>query len=100
MPDVGVPPVEAVAAGALVAAVELSWLLPPQPASRTDATTPTNNTRLNPIPSDPIDGAEDNQRRCRAAGSHTATFAAPRRRDVLDSDLKAEVPIRDIGLVP
>jgi hypothetical protein len=53
IPDVGVPAVvvvDAVAAAALVAAVELLWLLPPQPVSMTDATTPTNNTRHNPTP--------------------------------------------------
>jgi hypothetical protein len=52
MPDVGalaVVTVEAVVASALVAAVEVLWLLAPHPASMRDATTtPTINTRHNP----------------------------------------------------
>jgi hypothetical protein len=39
---------EAVVAGALVAAVEVLSLLPPQAASVRDATAPTSKTRLNP----------------------------------------------------
>ena len=52
MPDVGVLAVvvvEAVAAGVLVAVVEVVWLLPPQPASVRAAITP-NKTRLNLTP--------------------------------------------------
>jgi hypothetical protein len=51
IPDVdvfAVVAVEAVVAGAVVVAVEVLWLLPPQPANTRDANTPTNHTTFNP----------------------------------------------------
>lgn len=77
MPDVGVPAVVVVAEVAVVAAVELLWLLPPQPASMRAANAHSKNARLNPTPGSLERGLSTVNDDHRIAVSHTRP--SPRR---------------------